>query len=199
MPQDAYLTLAQQAYWGDADSLTDIGPVVSGVDVPSEVTMVRRVVLGSQYPTADVARVAYRVALPRLRTGPESEAMRGNPKAFFALVRTDDLRAMLAEMVVGGIPQQAAAQGEITGNIQASPAGPVWRMTAVALTAGNVAVNAPAPAYAVVTNGGGNFTRDGKQFPVPKPGIVSLGFAGAAVGIPANAEGWLLHSGEAAI
>lgn len=197
MPTPAYQTVAQRAYWGEAESIVDIGPVISGVDVSSELSLVQRVVLGSEYPTADVARVDYRVAMPRLRTGAESETLRTTPEAFFALVRTDDMRAMLAEMVVAGVPEQAAAQGEIVTNIQATPAGPVWRMTAVELSAGDVAVTAGA-AYAVVTNGGGNFVRAGKQFPAAKPGILSLGLAGLSVTVPDQTDGWLLHSGEAA-
>lgn len=200
MPRNAYNTVSQNAYWGAGGLLADIGPVISGVDIPSEMVAVRRVVLGSDIPTADVALVSYRASIPRMRMGDESEKMRANPTAWLVLVRTDDLQAMIGFFACNGTPLQAAAQGEIVSNVQLAPAatvnlGTALKMTPAATTITTLEDNSPA--FAVVTKGSGTFRRGTgggatlAQF--DGPGIAYIGFSGDLMK-PATAEGWIIHN-----
>lgn len=202
MPTNAYQTVAQNAYWGNVTrtAFADIGPVISGVDIPSELSLVQRVVLGSELPTADVARIAYRVTIPRMRVGAESEVMRTNPVAWFALVRTDDLRAMIGLWACNGTPLQAAAQGEIATNIQLGPASAVFGGTAVKMDSAqaNYAVTDGTPTYAVVTNAaGGTISRGGNDYAFAGPGIGFAGASGAQITKPVDIEGWLITDASA--
>ena len=197
---DAYLTVDQEAYWGNSEFLADIGPIIGAVNINSDLSFVRRVVLGSDRATADVALVSYRFDVPRMRIGDESEAMRLNDEASFAVVRTDDEMAMFVGLAVtSGIPLQAASQGEITGNVPIAPAGTVFRARAVRLDGNDIDVVPNMAIYAVVTQGQGQITYGGDVTAVADPGIYFVGFSDAdEVLVAASLRGWLLHSLERA-
>ena len=201
MPTKAYQTVNQEAYVGPADgsAIHNLGQDCSAVNLPSTLALVRRVVLGSKVPTADVARVDYRVNIPRLRAGESDKYLAANPTGIFTLIRTDDLQAMLTSYVVGGVPLQAAAQGEIVSNLNIAPGGAVLRATAVKLAAAgakNIAVGSGL-AYVVALSVSGNKTvsRGSTDTSFTTAGIKFIG-AGAAgnVSIPDGIGGWLLHS-----
>lgn len=202
MPQNTYNTVDQEVYWSNVPNtaFATVSPVVSGVDIPSELSTVRRVVLGTDIPTADVARVAYRATIARMRVGDESEVMRTNPLGWLVLVRTDDLQAMIGPFVCSGTPLQAAAQGEIASNVQLAPWGIVSRGVAVELpttpVGADVVVSATSPAYGIVTGGTGQFTRDGTNYPVAGNGVYFMPPGGTSVSKSAALEGWLIINTE---
>ena len=195
----AHQTVDQLVYWGDTDLLVDVGPILSGVPIASELSLSRRVVLGSAYATARVARVAYRVSAPRMEIGTESETIRLNPEAILAIIRTDDNRAMVMPAVISGIPETAASQGELIANVPFSPAGRVHRCTATnQIGAGNIDVVDGEAAWAIVTvAAAGNITRGALNVSAASVGVKHLGNAGDAVGIPVGATAWIVSGPEA--
>lgn len=205
---DGYNTVNQKAYWGSYDgandvaALTDIGPVISGVDVPSEVAYVQRSVLGNVYPTVSTALVSYRFAFPRMRVGVESEAMRTSPQRNLAVVRTDDKRAYVCiNGIVSGIPMQAASNGEITSGVSVRPTTVVVHGHAIEMDGtANRAISNSGYLYAVVTAGNGDITAGLASTTTNGPGIylVTPRSAVAAAVVDASLRGWLLHGLEIA-
>lgn len=126
MTTPAYQTHLQELYFGDADDVRDLSSIVNAVNIPSQVTTIARVVLGRSYPSQRVARVDYRLTCPQMLVGAETDYMAANPRQIVLLVQTDSNKSMSFESVVSGIPENAAAQGEIIANVTFQPRGIVY-------------------------------------------------------------------------
>ena len=190
----AYQTVEQECYWGDDDMLVSLGPVISGAGIPSQVQSQSRYVLGQELPEITVFRADYRLQIPRLLVGSQSETVRTNPEASVALIQTDANTALVMRAIVGGIPEAAAGQGEIVANVTINPAGPVYRMTARPIEAENYNVLGGEAAVVVIAEGQGHITVDGDQLMVTE-GIRQVGadVDGAfVVTIPEGFVGWVL-------
>lgn len=195
----AYQTVDQLLYAGTASRLIDLNEVVSQVPIPSNVESRARVVLGSDYPTLTVTRVSYRIAIPAMLIGPESEQLRTTAANDVAAIQTDAGTAMVMKSaIVGGVPEQAQANGEIVGGVTLQPGGAIYRCEAddeSGSSARSASVTNGSQVFAVITSGSGTLTRGGSNFAVAAGGgVADLGTVGNSVGIPAAITGiWVLE------
>lgn len=193
---DAYQTVDQAAYWGDAKGLLDIGRDVLGVAIQSELRTEARVTLGSRFPRLYLGQVDYRVA-PASMLAATAVAMRAKPKATLAVIQTDAVTAMVMDAIVSSLPRTAAAQGVITTQPPIAPAGPVHRCTANDFNgAGTHTVAASDEVFVVVTAGASNagrITRGSSRVSTPNSGIYRLTGNSTTVTVTANLAGWILH------
>ena len=202
----AYNTSAQVLYFGNSSEIVDVGAEVSAVNIPSEVGLLQRVVLGKKYPTVDAGRITYRMSFPRMRMGEASEKLRTLRLGAAFLGRTDDSRCALLTLAgVSGVPQQAAANGEITGGVTLATIGGMTRGNFTAFDGdGNISAQAGF-AYYVVTAGSCEITAPGASHStvVDSPGIAfagNLSTAGdIAISQASGLEGWLAHDLEIAV
>ncbi len=189
----AYQTVKQELYFGDQTRLIDFSPKVNAVNVPSQVRMVPRIVLNRIYPLITVTRVDYRLQCQQLLVDSETDGLRVNPSGIVVLRQTDSNRAMSYEAVVAGIPEQAAAEGEIVGPITFQPTGQVYESSAGHELPFNSASGAAR--IVVVTGAGGEYVRAGSTTQLGV-GIHVLPATGA---IQVNGEGFLFNRTKVAV
>lgn len=197
----AYQTVNQLLYAGTGTRLIDLNEALSQVPIPSNVDSRSRVVLGSVYPTLTVTRVSYRLAIPAMLIGPESEQLRTTDGNDAVLIQTDsNVGMVMKSVIVAGVPEQAQANGEIVGGITFQPGGAIYRCAAThskpePAAVRGVAIPDGTQGFAVVLAGSGNITRGGESYSAPNIGaVLDLGTEGAAASIPATiTEAWVLY------
>lgn len=195
----AYQTVNQLLYAGTRERLIDLNEVVSQVPIPSNLESRARVVLDSDYPTLTITRVSYRIAIPAMLVGAESDQLRTTDANDMALIQTDANRGMVMKSaVVTGIPEQAQANGEIIGGVTFQPGGRIYRCQATRVTgAGNKRAAVPdgVQAFVLVLAGNGDVQRGGSTFTSPAGGsLLDVGSASANITIPAGiTEAWVLQ------
>ena len=187
---DAYETTEQALYWADDSNLTDLGPVVSAINLPSEVALTSRPVLGSTFPSARAARKVYRVNVPQLLISDESEELRGDRNRSVVAVQTDADTALLMEATVSVVPAQAQANGEIVGNITFQPRGTIYRCEAKSVSGGSETVHT-GDVWAVIVSGSGTVSRGSEN--ASGVGLHKLGGMGTTVAVPAGTTAWVLE------
>jgi len=195
---EAYQTAAQALYWGYGTKLVDLGPDVSAVQIPSQLSLRQQPVLGSAFPRLSVGRVDYRVQIPRLLIGDNSDLVRANPEGTVAVIQSDSETALLMPAAVSGIPEQAQSAGEIVGNVTIQPQGQVWRCKATQASGGNVTVGNSSQVFVVIVSGSGTVTR-GSTSAGGGPRIASLGTSGNTVTVPAGTTAWVLEATKAGV
>ncbi|WP_420431380.1 hypothetical protein [Candidatus Poriferisocius sp.] len=197
---DAYTTYAQEAYWGSSSSAVSLGAVVTGAPIAGEAQVTRRSVLNAQYPRLVPTRADYRVTIPQLLIGDESEAMRAAPEATLAVIQTDAATALVMPALIAGIPKQAEAGGEIVSNLNVQPRGGAVRAKATALAGKAITVASTDEVYVVVTSGSGTVTRGSASFTAAgKVAIAHLSDSGTSVVPAAGVKGWLLSGPVATV
>lgn len=126
----AYQTVNQEIYFGDATRLIDFSAKVNAVNVPSQVVSRPRVVLGRTYPRLTVTRVDYRLVCQQVLVDDETDGLVSNPTGIVVLRQTDSGSSVSYEAVISGVPEQAAAEGEIVGAVTFQPTGRVFEADA---------------------------------------------------------------------
>ena len=190
---DGFTTDAQTVYWGDSSSGVSLDDVVTGAPIAGEAQMTRRNVLSSTYPRLVAVRADYRVTIPQLLIGTESEAMRAAPQATIAVIQTDAETALVMAALVAGIPRQAEQNGEIISNLTIQPAGAPVRAKATELDGKSITVATSDKVYVVVSSGTGAVTRGSKTVTASNKIVVAeLDDPATTVAVAAGVKGWLL-------
>lgn len=120
---EAYQTVKQELFYGDSTRLIDLSSKVNMVNVASQLRTSPRVVLGRKYPIITVTRIDYRLVCQQVLVDAETDTLYDNPRGIVVLRQTDSERTVSYEAVIAGIPEQAAAEGEIIGAVTIQPTG----------------------------------------------------------------------------
>ena len=197
---DGYTTDAQAVYWGSPDSGVALSEVVTGAPIGGEAQMTRRSVLSATYPRLVATRADYRVTIPQLLIGAESEAMRALPEAVIAVIQTDAETALVMPALVAGIPQQAEANGEIVSNLTIQPRGAAVRAKATELDGKAITVASTDSVFVVVTSGTGKVTRGSASITAANKVVVAeLADSATSVAVAAGVKGWLLSGPKVSV
>ena len=160
---EAYETFYTDLYFGTDSVLADLSDGwVNQVNIGSQLVNADRAVLNNPYPRIINERVAYRASCQQVLVGEETDKLVQNASGGIVVVRfTDSQDVVWYKCAIASVPENAAAQGEVIGQITFQPLGSVYAAENwVVLTSAGVAAPAGAGRVAVFT-GSGSYTTGG--------------------------------------
>ena len=187
--QKAYETYYTDLYFGTNSVLATLADGwVNQVNIGAQVQSSTRQVLGKPYPRVTKTRVDHRVSCQQALVGTETDKLVQNAERGIVVVRfTDSNDAISYECAIAGVAENAAAQGEIIGQITFQPRGQVFESTGwTDLTSGGVS-SPGANALAVFTSNG-SYTAGGSTTNV-SPGIYEIPSGATAI----TGEGFVME------